>query len=453
MASSHGEDVEDRSRETEPLMSGASSGRRRQSLMEQKRTRDDHRRDTPSLFYPDGDPEAAGPAVRGTATLRVRWQSAVRVVMNGAWFAERLHGDKVDHELEAQYRRAAPTARKLVVLQMLYSICCVGYTASAWVYCCIARRSLFIRCPELYPVDILDVSHKNWYALHGCEASQLFFWTFPLGCCLACIIFYWLDACHVRVWYEMLAHHVIMDFENTHFLKSIKMIVVWIWGVAALSMFVFAKRLTWDGLMMSLPYWFPVLSFFVTMYTAWDIEARLMSVATYTSSDPEWAKAHHGRCESYKDFVLREAFNRVHERVQHEMRSGALLADGTHLVVSVKQFTTAGFVDAIHEEAKRVIKDGLTTAEACADSAGVFGWNYHGWMFKLLYTECLQDDTRAMTARFWMRIYAVYSISLLSLVSYLLFTTIVTHLRQQRVIPDTWWVGWFSVDNFVSFQT
>jgi len=374
-------------------------------------------------------------------SVKDKFYAAVRAVQRSSWAVNTLSNDVQEKLYEDHYDEVIPSSKALILQQVVLSGGCIGYTLSAWIYCCIARQTLFIRCFELYPYDL----HHSFYRI-GCEVSQVCFWTYPLVCCIASCIFFFFDVLHTRVWYELFGHNIIMGFQNSNCFKTIQVQIVLVWGFASLLMLPFTQRMTLHSFQMSLPYWFPIMSFMITMYSMWDIELRLMSVCKYAEKDPEWAKEHHNQCIYLNDFILREAFLHVHQEIKRERRC---TPRAPTYIKSVKSFTTAGFVDAMRQEAERLGDEGASTQEDCQASAGFQDFAYHHWMYIFLFTEKL-EDRRAVRFRWWFRFYVLFSLTVLVLLLYLLFTTLMTNLRQQRIIGEHWLIGWFSVDNFVA---
>merc|ERR1719281_2424367 len=89
-----------------------------------------------------------------------------------------------------------------------------------------------------------------------------------------------------------------------------------VWLVLATAIYPMTGNMTLHALMVTLPYWSPILSFSCMLIMTWDLERRLLSVAKLVEEDVEWANEHMVNSYFLKDFVAEAAFEHVHKRLK-----------------------------------------------------------------------------------------------------------------------------------------
>lgn len=331
----------------------------------------------------------------------------------------------VTRESEAEMIRQHfdyPDANSLFFMQIGLGAGYCAYMLTAWLYVVMQHEEIFPDCSDVWP---WSPHMKN-----ACEASIIFFWTFPLFCCIFLLVFFYRDLLQTRLYYEMLSHRVMLDFENVPFLQSRVVQFMLSWMLLGIMMYPLANNITLRAAKATMPYWIPVLSFGGMVIGYWDLETRLLSIAKFVEGDIDWAKEHFEESFFVRDFVAKQAFLNVREevaRVQH-----------IH--------TTGTFILAISAEASNMADRGDLDMDL--EPEGMFeAWSNKYWVTDFLYSKHL-DDKRATRFRHWFMGYMIYTVIMLVLLFYLAVSTTITHLHQQHVIEESWATRLFTVDHF-----
>lgn len=324
-----------------------------------------------------------------------------------------------------------PDAKTLTVMQIGMGFGYSAYMLTAWLYASIQKDDLFQDCSKTWPhsPEMADL----------CSGTILLFWTFPLFCCIFLLIFFYRDLLHTRLYFEFLAHRVFLDFRNVGFTESRAVRLMIFWMFAGMLMYPTAGNISLRAGKMTMPYWIPVLSFGGMLFSYWDLETRLLSLAKFVEGDVDWAKRHFRECFFMRDFVAKKAFQNL------ELHASAQDEDGT---INVKQVHATGtLINAITDEAIRMAKAGDMTGFDKEDEGMFAAWLNTYWVTQLLYSPALQDG-RANTFRRWFRCYLYANLLFMLFLFYLTFCTVITHLRMQGTIPSSWLTETFTVSHF-----
>jgi len=320
-----------------------------------------------------------------------------------------------------------PEIHALTFLQIGMSLGYCAYTATAWLYIGSVRHEVFPHCDEVWTEPGL-----RW----GCEATVLAFWTFPLFCCFFLLCFFFRDLLCTRLYYEMLIHNVFLDYENVEFWQSSAVRVMVAYLFLALLMYPFSHAMySLRKIELTFAYWLPVLSFLGLLYTSWDLETRLLSLAKYVEREFGEAKAHIAKSVFIRDYLCEVAFEDVQK---HALDAGKIHTTGSYIRAIVKR--AQGLIDA---NAPPPLK-----ARSIFHSRFLVVFSNAYWVPRLLYCPSL-DDYRARRFRKWFRLYKAYTYFLLVFLAYLIFSTVVSHLWHQRYIGSSWFTRWFSIEPFL----
>merc|ERR1719335_976579 len=191
----------------------------------------------------------------------------------------------------------------------------IAYTTTSWLSVGAVKEELFPSCGDVWTVPFLRT---------GCETTVLAFWTFPLFCCFFLLCFYYRDLLCTRLYYEMLAHNVFLDFENVDFTKSSAVRLMLVWMLVALMMYPMSGQMlslskTTFAFKITIPYWLPLFSFLGLLYASWDLESRLLSLSKYVEREFDQAKDHMGNSVFMRDHLCELAFEDVQK---HALDSG-----------------------------------------------------------------------------------------------------------------------------------
>merc|ERR1719161_1566262 len=111
------------------------------------------------------------------------------------------------------------------------------------------------------------------------------------------------DLLHTRLYYEMFVHRVHLDFMNIGFFQAPVVVCMLVWMGLCFLLYPMTWAITLPKILITMPFWIPVLSFGAMLYQQWDLETRLLSVAKLVENDVEWANQH--MLDSYflRDYV------------------------------------------------------------------------------------------------------------------------------------------------------
>merc|ERR1719160_308208 len=84
------------------------------------------------------------------------------------------------------------------------------------------------------------------------------------------------------------------------------------------------------GILQTLPFWMPVISFGVMLYSTWDLEKRLVSVAKLVENDVEWAGNHVKNSFFLRDYLAEEAFQNVQKHLDKQ-KPAPVLGTGEYI--------------------------------------------------------------------------------------------------------------------------
>lgn len=340
--------------------------------------------------------------------------------------ANEEEAEKVRHHFEY------PSEAGLVIFQVCMSLGYCGYVVTSWLYIGAVRDEVLPNCSNVWPY-----SHELQAV---CDVSILAFWTFPIFCCIFLLIFFYRDLLSTRMYYEMLCHNVYLDMENVDFFKSRPVRILLFWMVLGMMMYPATGNFHLHGVKATLGYWIPIMSFLGMLYSTWDLETRLLSLAKYVEREFDDAKVHMHNSVFIRDYFCKKAFERV--------RDTARKVDKIH--------TTGSYIKAIVKMAEKMATEKQWTGEVEAEieneAAGydsffvAFSKKY--WVADFLYCPAL-EDTRARKFRNWFRAYAVYTFLLMALFLYLFVATVVSHLHHQGVLESSLLTQMFKVDHFM----
>lgn len=238
----------------------------------------------------------------------------------------------------------------------------------------------------------------------------------------------------------MFSHRVHLDFMNISFFQASIIQVMLGWMLLCLLMYPMTAELTVKQFFLTVPFWIPIASFIIMLYLQWDLEKRLLSVAKFVEDDVEWANQH--MLDSYflKDYVAEAALQNVVKFLEKRQPPPKL--------------TMGQYITSIVEEAERMFDEGnepdedLAFKEARKVSAS---WSSSYWVHLIInnHSEYLADEEEAAEFHSWFFVYKVFTLALITLFLALCFTTVVTHLYEQGVIPSSILTEWVSLENFL----
>lgn len=317
-----------------------------------------------------------------------------------------------------------PSAPKLVLMQIGMSLGYCAYMLTSWLYCAIHQQTLFPSCSVIW-------GGAGALATWGCIATSLLFWIFPLFCCIVLLLYMHRDLLHTRLYYEMLSHRVHLDFMNIGFFQALTVQTMLVWMVLCLLMYPMTSTLTGKGILLTLPFWIPVISFWAFFFSQWDLESRLLSLSKFVERDVEWSNKHMLESFFLRDYVAEAALNSVIKTLETQEPAPKL--------------TMGEYIRLIAEEAERMQREGHEPDEALASKTLLASWFSRYWVKLLVYSEYLVDE-EALRFQWWFFLYKVFTVTLIVFVLALCFITAVTHLHQQGVVPSGVLTEWVNLD-------
>jgi hypothetical protein len=341
--------------------------------------------------------------------------------------SDEAEADKIRHHFDE------PGPGFLVAFQLGMSLGYCGYVVTSWLYIGAVRFEVFPDCSKVWPF-----SHEMQAV---CEFSVLAFWTFPIFCCIFLLVFLYKDLLGTRLYYEMLCHNVFLDFENIDFFQSSAVRMLLSWMMIAVFMYPATGNLHLKGLKATVAYWIPMVSFIGLLYTSWDIETRLLSLAKYVEREFDDAKTHMQCSVFIRDYLCRDAFMRVRDSSRKQQM---IHSTGSYIKAIVKKAQKL----CAHEEKWNQPKETVLGGQDHRMDSFWMAFSRHYWVTDFLYCPALEDK-RAQKFRWWFRLYFFYTTVLLLFFVYLGIATIVSHLHHQQIIETSFLTRWFKVENFL----
>lgn len=264
-----------------------------------------------------------------------------------------------------------------------------------------------------------------------CECTIVFFWTFPLFCAVFLLIFKYRDLLRTRLYYELLAHHVFIDFENIDFFQSLYVRLLLVYMILGMCMYPFSENTSVAEISSTIPFWIPLWSFALMIYMAWDLETRLVSVSKYTESTFEGAQFHMSHSVAVPDFVWEDAFEEVQK--ENDMSKYETIADLIEDTVTMVQLS---------------VESGRAATRDSEEEVFFFSFSGSWWVYKFLYQPSFRGERQERFMR-WFFWYRMFTYAIIFFLCYLLFCTAISHLREQSLIERSEFTKWFRVENFL----
>jgi len=326
-----------------------------------------------------------------------------------------------------------PSTGELIITQMAMSLGYTAYVMTAWLYVGAVRQLLFRDCTKIWPGGGLNTVPEV-----ACEVASFAFWTLPLFVLIILHLWYYRDLLCTRLYYEMLAHNVFLDFENVPFFQSFAIRCMCLWMLFAFFLYPLggSHLMTVNGLKITAPFWVPLASFVGgVLYASWDLETRLLSLAKYVEREFEDAKVHIDSSLFMPDYVARQGFKAV---------------QGT---IASQSNTTGTYIRAIALKAKELDSQGkLVAAEndvASQIQQSMFAsFRSDYWVVAFLFCPHLNDE-RAVKFRRWLMVYKMYAFLMVGFLLYLFVCSGVSHLQRQERIQESTFTRIFHVERFL----
>jgi hypothetical protein len=246
------------------------------------------------------------------------------------------------------------------------------------------------------------------------------------------------DLLLTRMYYVMFVHQVHIDIRNIQFFHAVSVRIMLGWCVLCVLVY----PLTGTGILRTLPFWMPVMSFGAMLYSQWDLEKRLLSVAKVVENDVQWAGNHVKNSFFLRDYIAEKALHQL----------GQVLAKQK----PAPKFSTGDYILQIAAEAEKIqnvtnparlhaLKRSLRR-EASTTLFHAMSPRY--WVCEFLYSPYLVDAS-AQNFQAWFRYYYLFTVVCMLLLAFLCWSTILTVFAMQKImyIPPSLnfnWINWIA---------
>jgi len=236
----------------------------------------------------------------------------------------------------------------------------------------------------------------------------------------------------------MFSHQVHLDITNMNFFRSWAIRIMFVWAVLCLTMYPLTGKMGLGDFVKTLPYWIPAVSFISMLYTQWDIEMRLLSVAKLVEKDTEWAGDHVKNSFFLRDYIAEEAAHKIRKR--HDGQQPAPKLKTAEYIFEITAL--AEEMSQAHSHDEEVWRKNLKKS-ASRTIWGALSPSY--WATQILYYPYLVDK-QAHTFHRWFLGYRIFSGVLLLILMFLTISTIMTLMNMQGFIKDLPfnWIDWMT---------
>eukprot|EP00746_Dinoflagellata_sp_MGD_P007834 gnl/MRDRNA2_/MRDRNA2_115576_c0_seq1.p1 gnl/MRDRNA2_/MRDRNA2_115576_c0~~gnl/MRDRNA2_/MRDRNA2_115576_c0_seq1.p1 ORF type:complete len:377 (-),score=53.29 gnl/MRDRNA2_/MRDRNA2_115576_c0_seq1:6-1136(-) len=331
-----------------------------------------------------------------------------------------------DEIKDVRKKLRVPAAWELVVMNMGMSLGYSVYVLTAWLYCALMKDHIFPNCGAVWTKDSF-----SFMALL-CKACVLAFWSLPLYCCVVVLGIFYRNVLNSWLYYEFASHRLHLDYTNVSFFSAFSVISMIVWGVVGCTMYFFRDlsvvAVLW-GVKSTIPYWIPLLSFLGMLYTSWDLELSLISLAKYVEDDLEWSQQHLLQTYLVRDYVAEAAWKKL--KIEGKLP---------------KKGTMADLIKVLAEEVSAMQQAG-TAAGANPYLLAVLSKSY--WVTDLLYYDDLKDE-RTSGFHSWFTAFMWFVFFCGIFIVYMFSCTVVSvfHAELHSIIGD--WAWYFSVEPIVA---
>jgi hypothetical protein len=332
-----------------------------------------------------------------------------------------------DDELEdVRKKLRVPKAWELVVLNMGMALGYSVYVLTAWLYCALMKKNIFPNCGPIWSNDSLSITALL------CKLCVLAYWSLPLYCCVVVLGIFYRNVLNSWLYYEFASHRLHLDFTNVPFFSAASVLSMIVWAAVGCTMYLFRDMslmsLLW-GIKSTIPYWIPIGSFLGMLYTSWDLEVALLSVAKYVEEDLEWSQNHLLLTYLVRDYVAQAAWKKL--KKEKKLPKGGNIRDLLKILV---------------EEAAKMQKEGAPPSKKPFLLA-VLTKEY--WVTDLLYYDDLKDE-RTSGFHSWFTAFIWFVFFCAIMILYMFSCTVFSVFRAELDPIIGKWAWYFSVEPIVS---
>lgn len=308
-----------------------------------------------------------------------------------------------------------PQISETFIVSVVFTFGYTIYLLTAWFKCAADWSAVFPQCHTV----------NGEFLRTMCEVSCLAFWTSPIAFCILVIIYFYLDLLCIELYYALLGHNVLIDFNHAPFIKSYPVLILLCWQILGLGIYVFDGHAFFSRLIRTLPYWFPVLSAFSMLWCTWDVEYRLITLSKYVERNFEDALHHLGSCVFLRDYVFKAGVQSLQNGKGFRKDAGI----GTNIKDVVEE------VEKLEYEGK-------------LDELQPWPHDSRLWMSEIIYGPSHQDG-RSRSFHFWFRIYRVYTVAMLFFLLSLMTSTCWRDQRNRGRLDGHFSNRWLAIEDMV----
>mmetsp|Transcript_75839 Transcript_75839/g.149959 ORF Transcript_75839/g.149959 Transcript_75839/m.149959 type:complete len:454 (-) Transcript_75839:68-1429(-) len=305
-----------------------------------------------------------------------------------------------------------PSIRDSFAFSVVFTLGYTIYLLTAWWKCTSDWDEIFPKCEQ-----------TNTLVVKACEGSCILFWTAPICYCALVVIYLYQDMLCCELYYAMLGHNVMIDYEHASFFQSYPVLFLFLWQFGGLGIYIF----NWDHFfvcfMRTLPYWIPIVSASSMLCCTWDVEYRLITLSNYVSRNFEDALHHVGSCLFLRDYIVKAGLRSLQRGRGFRTKAGMGISI-QDIVQEIENLETQGKL----KDAKPDIHDN------------------HFWMSEIIYV-LNHPDERSVSFRFWFRIYRCYTILMLSFLIGLWLSTQWRHDLNRNHPVGGWKRSWLNAED------
>eukprot|EP00747_Dinoflagellata_sp_TGD_P024310 gnl/TRDRNA2_/TRDRNA2_130461_c0_seq1.p1 gnl/TRDRNA2_/TRDRNA2_130461_c0~~gnl/TRDRNA2_/TRDRNA2_130461_c0_seq1.p1 ORF type:complete len:437 (-),score=122.59 gnl/TRDRNA2_/TRDRNA2_130461_c0_seq1:203-1513(-) len=324
--------------------------------------------------------------------------------------------------LTQSYRAGNPTPLMLLLIHLGNSVMALLQLFGAWSFLTINAELVFPKCGDKRP---------SWM----CQFTSIAFWTFPLVAGLFVPFFHYWDVSDTRLFYEGLRNKLLVHFTQVPFITNACIVYLIVHFLVGCMMFFFtAARSTSELIEMLkavLPYFIPILTFFIQTFVTWDIKFFLITLAKYTDEDPAWSKKYLMSCVSASEGVVMKAVENIGRGRLPTDCSNKLFSAVQEEVQKMKDKSDADVEDGKPPQVFEETEEALPWPRIKA----LLFYQEGFWTLDLLW---LPKDLRGSQFRLSFRIFAVAVYLIEALLLFVIACTVITYLSMQgHHIPDS----------------
>lgn len=294
---------------------------------------------------------------------------------------------------------------------------------------------LFPKCSDYAIMDSIIGTSMG----HGvlCELCSLALWSFPLVCCMAIPFIHYWEMCDARLYYECLREKMLIKFAPRDFFVSPLFAFLVMWMLVGISAVIFGGAKDWgtlaDKAQVIMGFIFPVFSFLLSVYLAWDIKFFLITLSNFSAYDLRWAGNHLVQCLGTTEEEVHEAYERLRFRKELKVETSRETIVRLREEVKAIQAEKGRDDDLVPEPAEEGVVHSL--AHSKKRIFAIMFWQDGFWLMDLFW---LPTDQRGKDFRYTLRWFCIAVWVMEGFVFMMLLSTVIMYLETQGYTVFPW---------------